>query len=453
MDMIQQMKHLKTSLESANDGNKDNKQQPQMYAKNSMDRFGDDLCALIVSYLSLEDRFRCECVSKQFQRTVFGSVVDITLNEKTLYKKLNYQILTRIAIKCPNIRSIEMKALKSKYSVESLKVLDIFRDNCRHLRQIYYNFRKIIGEFESLITGINSANENQSLDRCLQLSRLRVNSLSDVFHISSADVSQQLLAKNLHKFSFNYKSSDNNVLLSAFVAHNQSLKSLVIVMSDENHETLTEMCGQLSRLTQLRELNFNITIMNGENSLSDSLRTIGLNCKQLQRLTLGLMTSCEQISDQILISLAFFSRLKRLDLTLFAAIDHKSLEPLKLCHRLTHLTLYLHSNDINFEQISAKYLPRIQYLSIISPNLLIKNKALKAISKLLTLKSLLIMSSSNSSSGSGALSASIRFASSFFCHSAVMTTSGGANSGSATNSRFGSPISFRANHRNGFSKL
>uniref|UniRef100_A0A0E9XM63 Uncharacterized protein n=1 Tax=Anguilla anguilla TaxID=7936 RepID=A0A0E9XM63_ANGAN len=34
-----------------------------------------------------------------------------------------------------------------------------------------------------------------------------------------------------------------------------------------------------------------------------------------------------------------------------------------------------------------------------------------------------------------------------------MATSGGARAGMATNSRLGSPISFRASHRNGFSKL
>ncbi|CAG2163990.1 unnamed protein product [Oppiella nova] len=37
----------------------------KVYPKDCFDRFGDDLCQHLLSFLSLEDRFRCECVSKQ----------------------------------------------------------------------------------------------------------------------------------------------------------------------------------------------------------------------------------------------------------------------------------------------------------------------------------------------------------------------------------------------------
>ncbi|CAG2123271.1 unnamed protein product, partial [Medioppia subpectinata] len=80
--MSQNIRSMKTSLEATDDGNEDNKQQPKLYAKDSMDRFGDDLFGLILSYLLLEDRFRLECVSKQFQRTVFESVVDMKIDDR-----------------------------------------------------------------------------------------------------------------------------------------------------------------------------------------------------------------------------------------------------------------------------------------------------------------------------------------------------------------------------------
>ena len=42
------------------------------YRRDSFDdRFCDDLSEVILQYLSLEDKLRLECVSKQFQRTVF----------------------------------------------------------------------------------------------------------------------------------------------------------------------------------------------------------------------------------------------------------------------------------------------------------------------------------------------------------------------------------------------
>ncbi|CAG2103259.1 unnamed protein product [Medioppia subpectinata] len=101
--MAQQLTHLMALLDTTDDGNEDNKQQTQIYAKNSMDRFGDDMCALILSYLSFDDRFRYECVSKQFQRTVFESVVDIHIYDRFMNKIMNEmsidtQLLATIAI-------------------------------------------------------------------------------------------------------------------------------------------------------------------------------------------------------------------------------------------------------------------------------------------------------------------------------------------------------------------
>ncbi|CAG2122349.1 unnamed protein product, partial [Medioppia subpectinata] len=95
--MAQQMKHLKTSL-ATSDEEEGDIQQPQIYAKDSMDRFGDDMCGLLLSYLTFKDRFRCESVSKQFQRTVFGSVFHVTLHKAFI--TFDVQLLATIAKKC-----------------------------------------------------------------------------------------------------------------------------------------------------------------------------------------------------------------------------------------------------------------------------------------------------------------------------------------------------------------
>ncbi|CAG2102479.1 unnamed protein product [Medioppia subpectinata] len=84
--MMQEMTSKKTSLLTTDDGNEDNRKQSQFNPKNSMDRLGDELYAFLLSYLTFEDRFRLECVSKQFQRTVFKSVVGITLNDRLMDK-------------------------------------------------------------------------------------------------------------------------------------------------------------------------------------------------------------------------------------------------------------------------------------------------------------------------------------------------------------------------------
>ena len=52
------------------------------YRRDSFDdRFCDDLCEEILQYLSLEDKFRLEYVSKQFQRTVFKRLNEYNLDD------------------------------------------------------------------------------------------------------------------------------------------------------------------------------------------------------------------------------------------------------------------------------------------------------------------------------------------------------------------------------------
>ena len=58
---------------------------PKSVSKNSDsfdDRFCDDLSQVLLQYLSLEDRLRLECVSKQFQRTVYQNVYHLLLDDK-----------------------------------------------------------------------------------------------------------------------------------------------------------------------------------------------------------------------------------------------------------------------------------------------------------------------------------------------------------------------------------
>jgi hypothetical protein len=51
---------------------------------NSFHRFGDDLCELLLSYVTISDKIALECVSKQWQRLIFNKQksVSITNREK-----------------------------------------------------------------------------------------------------------------------------------------------------------------------------------------------------------------------------------------------------------------------------------------------------------------------------------------------------------------------------------
>ncbi|CAG2113504.1 unnamed protein product [Medioppia subpectinata] len=391
--MAKQMKHLKTSLETTDDGNEDIKQQPQIYAKDSFDGFGDDLCGLIVSYLSFEDRFRLECVSKQFQRTVFGSVVNLTIDHLFFshYKAVNSaksQMLATIAIKCSNIESIDCYAMQDKHIPE---VLAVFRDKCLQIcGTLWREFGlEFVQQFAPLMTRINSMDKQQipSLIHCHRLSELSVDSLSDIFDTTSG----QLLAKNLKTFSFHcYKTSDEG-LMSAFVDQNQSLECLHVYMYSGSHETRQQLCQQLSQLPHLRDLLLYLRVGNGDNSLAESLRTIGENCKQLKQLSLMLSSVNKKLDSKTLDALPSYPRLRRL--TLSHHFGHKFMKPLKRCKGLTHLTLYSMKLSDTLLANCDKQWPRLQYLRIncmAGNGFTFSSKSLGHISRLSALQTLLL---------------------------------------------------------------
>src|ERR1700727_1481575 len=96
----------------------------QIYSKDSFDRFGDDLCEVLLSYLSFSHRFRYECLSKQWQRFVFNTQTELYIN-------LNYCKI--ILKKCPNIQHIYLDSRidNSKFS--------LIIKHCNHLNTIYIN--------------------------------------------------------------------------------------------------------------------------------------------------------------------------------------------------------------------------------------------------------------------------------------------------------------------------
>ena len=78
------------------------------------DRICDDLSEVILQYLSLEDRFRLECVSKQFQRTVFRSLKQLELDDSDFWAT---QILDTLAKKSRKFNCLQ--------KLRSLSIADI----------------------------------------------------------------------------------------------------------------------------------------------------------------------------------------------------------------------------------------------------------------------------------------------------------------------------------------
>ncbi|CAG2102516.1 unnamed protein product [Medioppia subpectinata] len=405
--MAKQITSMDPSIGTTDDGNK---QKPKIYAKDSMDRYGDDLCEVVLTYLSLEDRLRCECVSTQFRRTAFKSVVDIEITDWLIKqiqvsKQTIRQTMTAIAIKCPNVETIDCREIDFRREQHIPEVLAIFRDNCHHLRNIYCyltpRWGQLLAEFGPLVTRIGniiSFRDYAAVTVCHRLSQLRVNSLREVF-ANNFDIG---LVKPVLKLELDmhYNRTIDNDRLSAFVAHNQCLQSLAVRVCWVNGaEELTEMCGQVSRLAQLRRLTLGLLFGIPDSSVvNQCLRTIGVNCKQLHHLSLWLRFSSKAIDSSLPISLdslRFCSQLKRLDLDLNEAIDDRLLDPLRHCERLTHLELDLPTMTANVLKDLHINCPRLKCLRIRNLNNIIDTECLNRIACLPALKTLVIVSNHN----------------------------------------------------------
>ena len=115
----------------------------KFYAKDSMDRFGDDLTELILSFFTLEDALRLECVSKQWQRYIFGKQFRLMYNNDDDHCSNSMQRLCgnrlssaewieSVLKKCPNITKVYL------YSEVKSEVLSLIGRYCSRLKSLTF---------------------------------------------------------------------------------------------------------------------------------------------------------------------------------------------------------------------------------------------------------------------------------------------------------------------------
>ena len=139
-----------------------NERKEDNYRRDSFeDRFCDDLCEDILQYLPLKDKLRINCVSKQFQRTVFKREYElyipmssreerkIFMNNKYFGSRKVYKIYNiedqslhsfkAVLKKCPNITSIELDGENQSgvtFNLEKFnRVFQLIIENCNNLNR------------------------------------------------------------------------------------------------------------------------------------------------------------------------------------------------------------------------------------------------------------------------------------------------------------------------------
>jgi hypothetical protein len=109
----------------------------------SFDRFGDHLCEELISYLSISDKIRLECVSKQWKTLIFNKQNIIFVNYN-VYQNNSIKVSTNIT---SDVKLFEKILQKFRFIEEiftettgatsySSQIFGAFINNCDHLKKI-----------------------------------------------------------------------------------------------------------------------------------------------------------------------------------------------------------------------------------------------------------------------------------------------------------------------------
>ncbi|CAG2167363.1 unnamed protein product, partial [Oppiella nova] len=400
-----QMSAKKTKM-STNDTNGTHEE----YPKDSFERLGDDLCGLVLSYLSLKDSFRYECLSKQWRRSVHQKRRNLVL-KTTVWRRvfstethrdnhldvdrMNSNALMSVIRKLPNITSIDIEI--SSEATE--KVFEVLIHSYKHsLTAIDVRFcvmfedpiaDRLLRTYGSLMTEIwiLSFAENvfkrytNSYTKLTQLSTAHCMGYSyghlQLRHIFNE--SNALLVKSLTGFicSYNLMYHDQIQHLRTFVDHyKNSLKRLHIKLEYLDNQTFVTVMRLLSKLKALRELSINTTNINnpGVNAMDYYCKQVVNWWPQLKRYSLLLKYQKAANFRPLFESVSRMRGLRRFQL-LFMSSDTKdrriydlSLNSLSGFQRLQHLDIDVGDLMVNerfFDDIH-RHVPRLQSLRFVS---------------------------------------------------------------------------------------
>ena len=342
---------------------------PKRSLRDSFDRFGDDLTELLLSYLPVGDKFRFECLSKQWQRLVFNRQHRIVLD---FYEELDYN-----TIKTPKD--------KHRYNIlfeHLFRKLEFLKDiECHH----YFNTKT----FESIINdcryiekiGFNGLIKDELLNQLFRkfgqrllsvdLSLLFNKHFDNIFK-DSPNLRHLKINKHLNYLNETYlpKLIDiylplnvDPLLFTTFTEqYYKQIESIVIRFDDKSSPDHLKKCLTLiSRYPNLESLKIKLSMSSKASSPIDSeLRLIGIKCKSLKRLSIR--SSKWLTNDSLLSVINQFQSLTRLSLTIDSSTQQLlgTIADLNNCSQLNKFKLEFNGlTDETFKDIHL-FLPNLK---------------------------------------------------------------------------------------------
>ena len=273
------------------------------------DRICDDLSEVILQFLSLKDKLRLECVSKQFQRTVFQKQFSMTLysslqsiheNQKQIEDKVfetNYlKFIESVLKKCPNLQTMSL-FLKNNKSLKS--ILPLIIRYCDHLNEFNVDLKDRRSEpklSEEFLRTVGSNLKYISCGEDLDFNLFpNLCSIRKTFHCEPSS-SKRVVGLNLKNLKELYLDlwEQNQHLLSEVLQKSHKIRRLSLDLYTANKMLILKALKESPVLQNLIEINYIYRARNG-NQFLDSLKKLAEKFPKLKSISFTLVS--ESVKD------------------------------------------------------------------------------------------------------------------------------------------------------------
>ena len=349
------------------------------YVEYSRDSFSqricDDLCELILQYLSLEDKFRFECVSHQFQKTAFKRQNELRIDYMTrnIFVKISVKSFEELLKKCLNITSVYIKNFRYLRNIEYNDCIELITSNCQSLTKINLDsslinnqlFEKFINTFGARLKFF----ECGSLPCSKILKTFKSIEVLDLNICDYKDIQEHKFTK-LKNLSVHFYEENSNYLTN-FIRNNHGIQKLSVTLDTNDPVYAKSVLMELANFKNLVHFSFTGIPLN-DGMFYKALTRMAVNCPQLKSIVCLLNTYSYNYYkiNELLSPLKPFTHLKSLDLSFELSINDEQnrnssgssgniIQPLTGFEGLTQLSLSFYNYDWNLNNIRNNIIEKI----------------------------------------------------------------------------------------------
>ena len=294
------------------------------------DRVCDDLSEVILQFLSLEDKLKLECVSKQFQRTVFLSQFKQYLEIPK--KGLKSERMEQLFRKYPKLNKIILGSrheyhLRREQDYTDPEPYQELLKFCNNLTHIQFNNplvdketkKKLFGKFGHKLISIRYWPQNSCPTQIYGIASTNAINIEELTTAWFDSDLTQMKFNRLNKFRV-YRLYEENVNdFEVFIENNTKILKHLDIGCDENidKKSIERVLKVITKSVNLFHLGIESEFDITDKSLTNYWNEIAINCKQLRSLSIGfLKNEGLLINGGMLSILKKFKQLKRLKIKL-----------------------------------------------------------------------------------------------------------------------------------------